>query len=349
MKIVGIKNLFLKNFRIHKEFSCNIEHNNIILIGNNGSGKTSILEAITLLSPGKGMLAANSKDLNYNNEQKSTIIADFNDTTNICIENKVGNKNILVNGKSLTKQTDLSTWCDIVWFTADTQYTFLLSSGNRRKFFDRMVFALFNNHAILLTDYDKLSKERVKILLLEGNNNKWLDAIEKQLSVIGAHVAKNRVYFIEECNKECVNNILFQVKIIADGLLENLTDNVSEKFEEILKNNRIKDRESGRNNVGPHRTDFSILNIQSGESIDKVSSGKQKMFLLSVFETFTRLITIKNQRTPIILFDEISSFVDHDNFNKIMQSFTNNKAQIWMASPRKYDLFDMYDRQIIEF
>ena len=92
MKIVAIQKLFLQNFRIHKELVCDIKHNNVILIGNNGTGKTSLLESITLLSPGKGMLSANAKDINLHNEPKSTIIADFNDTTKICIENKIGNK-----------------------------------------------------------------------------------------------------------------------------------------------------------------------------------------------------------------------------------------------------------------
>ena len=94
MKIVAIQKLFLQNFRIHKELICDIKHNNVILIGNNGTGKTSLLESITLLSPGKGMLSANAKDINLHNEPKSTIIADFNDTTKICIENKIGNKTI---------------------------------------------------------------------------------------------------------------------------------------------------------------------------------------------------------------------------------------------------------------
>ncbi len=340
MKIVAIQKLFLQNFRIHKELICDIKHNNIILIGNNGTGKTSILEAITLLSPGRGMLSANAKDINLHNEPKSTIIADFNDTTKICIENKIGNKTIYVNDKPIAKQTDLTNWCDIIWFTADTQYTFLLSSSNRRKFFDRMVFAFFNNHAMLLNDYDKLSKERIKVLQLGGNNSTWLDIIEKQLVEIGNNITKNRTDFICECNDESKNNILPPVQIISDVVID-------EKFAENLRNNRSKDAESGRNNIGPHRADFSITD--GTETINKISSGRQKIFLLSVFEVFARLIAIKNQRTPIILFDEISSFVDQNNFDKIMQSFTKNNAQIWMAAPRKYDLFDEYDTQIINF
>ena len=355
MKQVAIEKLCLQDFRIHKTFTCDIVSDDIILIGDNGSGKTSILEAISLLSPGKGMLSANPINLNYNKCEKSIITATITDSVIITVENKIAktnNKTIKINDKAITKQTELANWCDIIWFTADTQYTFLLSSANRRKFVDRMVFGFFHSHASALSNYDNLIKERMKILLLDGNNQKWLDAIEKQIAKLGAEISYHRASIIQMFNEETIENKLLHVSLSTDGVLENFglngyyVEQITETFSELLKNNRIKDRDSGRTNIGTHRTDFDI--VLGADSLQMVSSGKQKMFLLSIFELFARLLAKKNQRTPIILFDEISSFVDQNNFDKILSSFTQNHSQIWMASPRKYDLFKNYNVHFIE-
>ncbi len=354
MKNLAIQKLTLYNFKIHINFACDLTGNNIILIGNNGTGKTSILEAISLLSPGKGMLSTNPEHLNYNKSQKSEIIATFNDSTVVSIENttiKNATKKIKINDKPINKQADLANWCDIISFTGDTQYSFLLSSTNRRKFIDRIVFGFFNNHASLLIDYDKLIKERIKVLLLPENNNKWLDILEKQISSIGANIAHNRASILSSFNKKSIESALLNVNLTTDGIFENLVLNgnsierITENFIFSLAKNRQKDKEAARTFIGTHRTDFNIL--YNNESLEMVSSGRQKIFLLSIFEIFSTLLTEKKQRTPIILFDEISSFVDHDNFDKILDSFTKHNSQIWMTSPRKYDLFDKYHAQII--
>lgn len=360
MEHVYIEEIKIENFKPHKSFFLKTNQDNVIIFGHNGSGKTSILEAISLISPGRGMNGVNMMKINrLENEiqaEKSLVDVTLNNGANIKIEHKISGesctKSIHVNQKTVSKQSDLINWCDIIWFTANSQYDFLLSSSNRRKFLDRMVFSLFKNHATLINNNEKLIRERLRSLTSNDVDLRWVDAVEKQLSQNSLEIAKNRVNFVLKKNEISNKSSIMPFETLLDGPIEKETIKQNPNIEEYILNNlkgmRGRDRDSGRTNFGIHKTDVKIMDLNARVDFQHSSSGKQKMLLLAATESFAELIISEKKRTPIIIMDEIVSFLDDNNFKILMDALCAFHPQIWMASPKKMEMFDRYSMQFVE-
>ena len=187
--------LKLKDFRNHQDFSLKCGDRPILIIGPNGSGKTNILEAISLLMPGKGMRAAKADDV-VNCASRGCCIFASTPYNQIGIECILGKKIVYINGKK-SKHYDLTRIVDIVWLTPQMNRIFIGPSADRRRFFDRAVFGFYKSHARNIIVCEHAMRERLKLLTTNYLDDKWLANIEMQMAKYGLEIVEARRRTIE--------------------------------------------------------------------------------------------------------------------------------------------------------
>ncbi|QED23139.1 DNA replication/repair protein RecF [Candidatus Deianiraea vastatrix] len=346
-----IKSIILKNFRNHDIISLKLEKNSDIIafIDKNGSGKTNILEAISLLSPGSGIRGANLHDMVKNTSVDRSFLASFEVAVGDDILHKIeilyhnGKKKITLGQKPLSAQMELKNLLGMIWLSPEIQVEIALNRSARRKFFDRMVFNFHQDHAKLILDYENLTKERHKILNINQKitQNSWLDSIEKQIADISIKICKNRLDFLENINKNAkINDLKLSFDILCDAssiVMEDF-DIASTKIASKLLEFREKDKHSERTNFGCHRYDFAIRYLKNGLNIDMCSSGEKKYLITSFLICVAQSIIDKTSHCPIVLIDEFTSFIDADFRLFLIAKLRQLKCQIWLTGTEIPDI-----------
>lgn len=339
-----IKDLILTNYRVYENVKFSFKPNINIIYGKNGIGKTNILEALSFLTAGKGMLGANIGDvlriteqpiINYNwtifaNIEKNNIA----DTIAIYSENdnNILKKKIKINGNIVRSQEELNKILNVIWLTPDMQTLFIDEKANRRKFLDRIVYIVDNNHSSRINKYEFLVKERMKVLQDSKKfDEHWLTVLEEKIAETGISIAVARNQVIRHLNRILVNyDFNFPKFIITiDGKFENLLlDNITamqaeEEFRKILKDNRQQDNETKRTTEGVHKSDLRLFYQTKNMDAQFCSTGEQKLFLISFTILKALLCKELNKPQPTILLDEVFSYLDKNKklelFNELLK------------------------------
>ncbi len=348
-----VQSLKLNNFRSYEYLDCTFKGCSVVLLGSNGSGKTNILESISLLSPGRGLRRApieqfrnfkgpaewgiNAKVLSNNSSYKiSTGIP----------AGRLKRREVRINDKKVFASKSLPEIISISWLTPSMDQIFVESPSSRRKFLDSMCFSLFNNHASLIKSYEKLMRER-NILLQENKFDiDWLDTLETQMSEDGVKIGLNRLNLISGLNKKLdkdKNPIWPKAFLKIEGIIENeLSSNdpgiVKKFFRESLFDNRKKDFFSGRATFGIHKSDLLVSDRNKGIYANQCSTGEQKSLLIGLILTHLNLVADKSNRYPILLLDEIVAHLDQLRRAALFEQIIETKAQVFMTGT-EVDLF----------
>ena len=339
-----IKDLILTNYRVYENIKFSFKPNINIIYGKNGIGKTNILEALSFLTAGKGMLGANIGDvlrivdkptINYN----WTIFANIEDNNiadTIAIysenDNNILKKKIKINGNIVRSQEELNKILNVIWLTPDMQTLFIDEKANRRKFLDRIVYIVDSNHSSRINKYEFLVKERMKVLQDSKKfDEHWLTVLEEKIAETGISIAVARNQVIRHLNRILVNyDFNFPKFIITiDGKFENLLlDNITsmqaeEEFRKILRDNRQQDNETKRTTEGVHKSDLRLFYQTKNMDAQFCSTGEQKLFLISFTILKALLCKELNKPQPIILLDEVFSYLDKNKklelFNELLK------------------------------
>lgn len=339
-----IKDLILTNYRVYENVKFSFKPNINIIYGKNGIGKTNILEALSFLTAGKGMLGANIGDvlrivdkptINYN----WTIFANIEDNNiadTIAIYSESDNttlkKRIKINNNIVRSQEELNKILNVLWLTPDMQTLFIDEKANRRKFLDRIVYIVDSNHSSRINKYEFLVKERMKVLQDSKKfDEHWLTVLEEKIAETGISIAVARNQVIRHLNRILVNyDFNFPKFIITiDGKFENLLlDNITamqaeEEFRKILRDNRQQDNETKRTTEGVHKSDLRLFYQTKNMDAQFCSTGEQKLFLISFTILKSLLCKELNKPQPIILLDEVFSYLDKNKklelFNELLK------------------------------
>jgi DNA replication and repair protein RecF len=339
-----LQNIIIKNFRNHKQLEMNlsgIKDEIICIIDKNGSGKTSILEAISLLSPGFGFRAQSFEDMvgKFNSDNNFLISIDIENNdlkNNVGIIYNEGKKKITINDKKIGKQDELKNISSMLWITPELQIDICSNKSARRKFFDKLVTNINDHHHQTLSEYEHLIKERAKVLEMNDNfeKNPWLDSLEKQIAVKSISVAKNRLIFLEEISKESENfDTLAGFSIDCDVckmIAEEGTFADAFIMQKLLST-RKHDKYSMRTNFGVHRFDFVITYQKTGLEISECSSGEKKYLTMSTILSAAQSVINHKNYSPIILIDEFSSFIDNDFMDILIEKLVRLNCQIFLT------------------
>lgn len=357
-----ISRLNLTDFRNHSNTSISPINKFIVLTGANGSGKTNILEAISMFSIGKGLRGANLNDLSNISGRggwaafiegvgmngKCRLGAGFErkEKENASI------KQCRIDGKFVNGSKSFASHIGLLWFTPAMDKIFIGPRNERRKFFDKLFAIIQNNYHDEIKKYERIMTQRSKLLYSMNNfSDKWLDRLEIQLAQTAVTILVERRSAIEQINhimeKEVKTNLFPSAKIIMRGSFEDLADEVSiENFEEefikILNANRKKDQESMMTIVGPHRTDFSLLYSKNNMFSENCSTGEQKNLLISLILAEARAYQVNNKGfSPILLFDEIAAHLDKDRVKNLFEQISEIGSQAWLTGTNQYLFHDI--------
>ena len=357
---VGLKELRLNNFRSYPSLSLKMDESlpPVILTGNNGAGKTNILEAISLLAPGKGLRSAKLSELArkepvFSKEPTTNVIpmpvqwAVWAKTTTPSGEWDLGtgcssgqeHRLVKVDGTQLKNQAELGNYISILWLTPTMDKLFSGDPASRRRFLDRLVQTFIPEHASLLSDYNYALKQW-NTLLREGNrDNSWLSLLEEKIACCGVAIAADRkdvqMRLIQFLSKEQAEIPFPSAEMTLQGVIENALDEMKALDVEIFfKENLKKSRHlvaDGGSVSGIHTSDFSILHREKGIDASLCSTGEQKALLISVILSQTKALMQEKGICPLLLLDEVSAHLDIGRREALFKLLCVLPAQVWMT------------------
>ncbi len=346
-----ISQLELHNFRNHQNLEIKLDGKFILILGENGSGKTNILEAISLLNASKGIRNSKNSELiiNFNkqNAQWAVKVNYFNQNLDYHLlvgckfnhTNSNGKKLIRVNDNELTKKTDISNLLKIVWLTPQMENLFLESPGIRRKFLDRMTYNFFSNHAEYLLKYEYFTQSRSKILCDIDWDNKWLEQIEMNIAELSLKIIDNRLECIKIINSflESLTTSYLKPTITTYGEIEGQLkkENPAKVYEYILDNLRKKrniDSKSKRCGIGSHKSDLLVSDREKCRVATLCSTGEQKSMIISMILGQSYAIYDKSKIAPILLLDEVFAHLYDRRKENLIFELEKTPSQIWISS-----------------
>ncbi len=356
----GITKITLSNFRSYSKLRINCDASPVVLIGDNGVGKTNILEAISLFNSIKGMRGVKIDELIHqtteNNFTQSAAIAmsiqdkevDTSMGLSIACVQEGTEKSFKVNGENLKSQGILRDYLNILWVTPQMDRIFSDGMTARRKLLDKIVSGFYKLHPGYMSKYDYLVRERMFLLKSGKSSNQWLDSLEKQIAEIAINIATYRLQTIDMLKQaqEYVLELFPVADFYIDGdCEENILRKSATEAEDILRAkllaNRKLDQESGRTACGTHRSDFKVIFANKGMLAEQCSTGEQKALLISIILTASRLQIMKGYPCPILLLDEIVAHLDQSRRKSLLQEIFHLNIQAWITTTED-ESFKMY-------
>lgn len=320
-----IQKIHLHQFRNHHNISIELTQGPTVLYGNNGTGKTNILEAISLFTVGKGLRNTPYEDMAlHNNDQKvwdvHLQIQEANLPPIDCSVQYRDKKRInYIQGSPVQSSKQFSEWVTLFWLTCEHDRLFIDSSKARRKFLDRMVFNIDSHHASHLVSYEKLLKERLNLLENSPHHSSWLESIEQQMAEYAIKITKSRTHIIQQINYETseLDPVFPQFTLsLADEIdslideSQNLSqDNLVLLIKERWLQSRHIDKQRHMTHFGVHRSDFNVFHHEKGNA-DQCSTGEQKILLMGLVLSFLSFRMKTDERLILVLLDECLSHFD---------------------------------------
>ncbi|MEL7189340.1 MAG: DNA replication/repair protein RecF [Pseudomonadota bacterium] len=335
---MALQKITLENFRNHASTRLDDTAHFNLLIGENGAGKTNVLEALSLLSPGRGLRRASIGDFARTQPGDDTpahftigasLIEQGQTSARIgtyTTPDKPKRRLVRINGAESTASA-LSEWHAVAWLTPAMDGLFTDSAGARRRFIDRMALAIEPGHAKSVSSLEAALRERNR-LLEERMDARWLDAIEAQVAEHGANVCAARARLVAMLGDELS---ALPPEPFAKPLLHYRAGGPLDAAELLaeLARARPRDRAAGRALTGPHRDELEVVMASSGQPAASCSTGEQKAMLIAI--TLAHGVLASSGRPSILLLDEVAAHLDPVRRTKLFARLRQGKAQIWMT------------------
>ena len=353
---MGLKELRLTQFRSYPSLSLKLDDSlaPVVLTGSNGAGKTNLLEAISLLAPGRGLRSARLSDIARKEPvfqtpgitylpvqwavwaKVQTSLGEWSVGTG-CPEGQE-HRQIKIDGHALKNQAELGNYLSILWLTPAMDRLFCGDPASRRRFLDRLVQTFIPEHASLLTDYNYTLKQW-NTLLREGNRDSlWLSSLEEKIAACGVAIAADRkdvtARLVQFLSKK--QDIPFpSAEMSLQGTLEDALNEMKALDAELyFKGILLQARHlvaDGGSVTGAHTSDFSILHREKGMDAALCSTGEQKALLISIILSQTRALMQEKGQCPLLLLDEISAHLDINRREALFHLLCQLPTQIWMT------------------
>ena len=344
------KNINLKNFRNFNDFSLDFISGLNIIIGHNGSGKTNILEGISLTEKGRGIRKDKINNLiNFQNRNKKFYI-----TSNFINENNEYNVQVFNSEQNLKKLNindshesetiqHFESLFSIIYFLPEMERLFVTTPSYRRNFIDRLIFASDKTYNRIVNSYKKAINERHFLIKNDSYDEKWINNIESNIVKFGSIIYKKRIQHLKKIN-EIIAKINLQkhfskefVLDIEDIFLEKNKDifDDEESYLKELREKRKADFFLGGCSIGPHRSNIIGFNKKNNFNLNQLSTGQQKTIVLLIIIAQSEYLIKNLNLTPIILLDEICSHLDNLNRELLLYLIDELKVQAFMTGNEK--------------
>jgi DNA replication and repair protein RecF len=360
---VRLTRLGLRDYRNYASLDLRLDGRHVCLFGQNGSGKTNLLEADSMLSPGRGLRGAEFGDLVRQTAEGeaargwaiSTDVRDGDVDRRISLaleldEQGRSRRSARLDGVE-TAQQDLGELMRVIWLTPAMDRVFAGPAGDRRRFLDRQVLAHFPSHAAASAGYEKAMRQRNALLEQGRSDPAWLDAIEVGMASAGAAMAIHRIDAVKVMQEAILarpEGAFPKALIDLDGEFEMhaangvaLTD-IEQEIIIQLRENRGRDRIAGRTTEGVHRTDLRVIHAPKGLAADQCSTGEQKALLIGLILANAQALFERDfAPSPLLLLDEAAAHLDSDRRAALYDELAALGGQAWLTGTDR-SLFDAF-------
>ena len=314
----------------------------VVLTGENGAGKTNMLEAVSLLAPGRGLRGARLSEMARQGGSGGFAVAARLSSTSPAGEGlfEIGTgtmpaaperRQVRINGAPAAANS-LSEWLSVLWLTPAMDRLFSEGASGRRRFLDRLVLALHPGHASHTSRYEAAMRARNKLLAEPGPHDEaWLAALEARMEEHGAAVA--------EARSEAVAALGGRLAAAPEGPFARAAVALEGGEPADLAAGRGRDAAAGRTLAGPHRADLAVAHLGKGQPASLCSTGEQKALLIGLVLAHADLVAERTGRRPILLLDEIAAHLDPSRRAALFDRLGDPGGQVWMTGTEA-GLFD---------
>lgn len=341
----AVTRLSLSDFRCYMRLRLDLAARPVVLTGANGAGKTNILEALSLLAPGRGLRRASLGEIDRKGAGRWAVNAHVaTGRHSVAIgtghERDSGSERraIRIDGANGRSQKDLAALLSVVWLTPEMDRLFMDGPSARRRFLDRLVTGFDADHAGRVAAYEHCVRERARLLAEGKGDGVWFDALEDGMARHGIAVAVARAQTVRRLDHAAAKGIgpFPSARLALSGavdtwLAEKPALAAEDALRDALARARRDDAASGTTSAGPHRSDlavrFAVKDMKAGDC----STGEQKALLLSILLAVARELAAERGQAPLLLFDEVVAHLDAARRAALFDEIAALGAQAWLT------------------
>ena len=346
-----VRRLSLAEFRSYRSLDLGVEGAMIVLTGENGAGKTNVLEAISFLTPGRGLrrvdLGECAFDKGSGGWAVSVEIEDGDDVTQhgTGIEPPAPGapqaRRYRIERAPVPSIRGFADHVRAVWLTPAMDGLFNGPAGERRRFLDRLVLAVDADHGARVNAMERALRNRNRLLEDNVRDLLWLDSAEREVAEIGVAVAAARretvtrlADLIDATREESPAFPWAEIALtgaVEDMLASGPAIEAEERYREMLRDNRARDAAAGRSLIGPQASDLIVRHGPKQTDASRSSTGEQKALLVGLVLAHARLVTAMSGMAPLVLLDEIAAHFDPVRRAALYDALERLGAQVWMT------------------
>jgi DNA replication and repair protein RecF len=350
MTAARIRRLALTNFRSYRAASLETGRDLVVLAGANGAGKTNLIEAISLLVPGRGLRRATYEEVAFSEGDGSWAVSTEIEgmlglaTLGTGIEPPAGeeaarSRLCRIDREPVGSAAAFADHLRVVWLTPSMDQLFMGPASERRRFLDRLVLAVDAEHTSRVSALERSLRSRNRLLEEQRPDTHWLDAIEHETAELAIAVAAGRAETVQRLQGALAqrkDDTFPSAEIALDGWMEQLLPShpaveIEERYRAILKDNRPRDAAAGRTLDGPHLTDLAVVYAPKSIPAADASTGEQKALLIGLVLAHSSLLAEMTGFAPILLLDEVVAHLDPARRTALYDALGRLGAQVWMT------------------
>ncbi|MDR1828059.1 MAG: DNA replication/repair protein RecF [Methylobacteriaceae bacterium] len=362
MLLPRIAQVMLSGFRNHVSLTLRPARSVVVLIGDNGVGKTNILEALSLFAPGRGLRRAEFADMVHRPpggaaQSEAPSCSGF--SVSVTLDSEFGEKRLgtglvssleapkgyqrqhRIDGVPVPSAAAFTEYMRVLWLTPDMDGLFRGSAGERRRFLDRLVLAVDSAHGARVSALERALRSRNRILEETPGRVAWLDAVEREIVELGIAVALARKEAVERLSgliaatRDDASPFPFAVlelKGDVDALVAGKPAvEAEDAYRVLLRDNRAQDKAAARTLIGPQTSDLVVIHGPKAVAAGRASTGEQKALLIGLILAQARLIKQMSGIAPLVLLDEIAAHLDTIRRKALFDTLEGFSGQVWVT------------------
>jgi len=353
MTAAFIRRLTLTNFRSYHAAQVALDRAGpVVLTGANGAGKTNLIEAISLLAPGRGLRRATMEELAFTEGDGAwAVSAEIEGMLGLATlgtgieppanEEAATARRCRIDRESVGSATAFADHLRVVWLTPAMDPLFNGPASERRRFLDRLVLAVDAQHSSRVAALERSLRSRNHLLEDSPGDSHWLDAIEHETAEVAVAVAAGRAETVTRLSAALAAARAQapefpQAEIELQGWMEQLLPNhsaieIEDRYRTLLKDNRARDAAAGRTLDGPHLSDLAVRHASKNIPAADASTGEQKALLIRLVLAHAGLIKQMTGFAPLLLLDEVVAHLDPARRAALYDALSSLGAQVWMT------------------
>jgi DNA replication and repair protein RecF len=338
-----LRRLSLSDYRSYAQARCEIDAQLVALVGENGAGKTNVLEALSLFSPGRGLRRAELGDCARRGGAGGFAVSIEMETDGAATQlghglTSEGERQFRIDRAPVGSARAFADHLRVLWLTPAMDGLFNGPAGERRRFLDRLALGVDADHGARVNKLERALRNRNRLLEDGDSDRRWLDATEQEIAALGVAVAAARRETVTRLTALIVTreSAFPWAEASIDGEIENMLAEapalaVEEHFRQTLSATRRRDAAAGRTLTGPQTSDLLVRHGPKQEAARDCSTGEQKALLMGLTLAHARLVGEMTGKAPLLLLDEVAAHFDPKRREALFTELEALGGQVWMS------------------